>query len=297
MPPKKGKGKGKGKGKKPEGESGPVELPEPTEKELLLKKELETLTDELASLKKKVEELRGENEWLQQEAQQTRIESHEYMSYMAKKAHKRQSTIVTLSDQNQQEIRNIQEEVEKMLKEFEEKKHELQDVLMAREAELAKTRKELEELDDFKKLQQEQVNKIRELEKEVLRMRGQHTETIQKLKTQFLTEKKHFQADSESRIQIVARQANKEAMHCLGEHTTKIKDENRKLRHELLNLIHRSRALHGHKEELEKQQRDLIREQQYAADLKRLKGTRQHKVLKSFGMLDDEESPEKTASR
>lgn len=53
------------------------------------------------------------------------------------------------------------------------------------------------------------MNKIRELEKEVLRMRGQHTETIQKLKTQFLTEKKHFQADSESRIQIVARQANK----------------------------------------------------------------------------------------
>ena len=86
-------------------------------------------------------------------------------------------------------------------------------------------------------------------------------------------------------------------MHCLGEHTTRIKDENRKLRHELLNLIHRSRALHGHKEELEKQRRDLIREQQYAADLKRLKGTRQHKVLKSFGLLEEGENSEKPPTR
>ena len=47
---------------------------------------------------------------------------HEYMSYMSKKAHKRQSTIVTLSDQNQQEIRMIHEQKEQMLKEYDEKK-------------------------------------------------------------------------------------------------------------------------------------------------------------------------------
>ena len=44
------------------------------------------------------------------------------MSYMSKKAHKRQTTIVTLSDQNQQEIRMINEQKELMLQEYEDKK-------------------------------------------------------------------------------------------------------------------------------------------------------------------------------
>ena len=44
------------------------------------------------------------------------------MSYMSKKAHKRQTTIVTLSDQNQQEIRMINEQKEQMLQEYEDKK-------------------------------------------------------------------------------------------------------------------------------------------------------------------------------
>ena len=78
-------------------------------------------------------------------------------------------------------------------------------------------------------------------------------------------------------------------MHCLQEHTTRIKDENRDLRHELLKLIQKSRALNEHKMQLEAQHKELLREKQYAADLKRLHGTRQHKVLKTFGMLESTE--------
>ena len=44
------------------------------------------------------------------------------MSYMSKKAHKRQTTIVTLSDQNQQEIQMIKEQKEHMLEDYEDKK-------------------------------------------------------------------------------------------------------------------------------------------------------------------------------
>ena len=76
-------------------------------------------------------------------------------------------------------------------------------------------------------------------------------------------------------------------MHCLQEHTTRIKSENRELRQELLKLIQKSRALNEHKAQLEEQRRELVREQQYAADLKRLHTTRQHKVLKAFEMLEE----------
>ncbi len=90
------------------------------------------------------------------------------------------------------------------------------------------------------------------------------------------------------RYSCVARYTfSQEAMQCLNDHTLKIKLENRKLRHELLLLIRKSRALHEHKRHLEEQKQQLLLEQQYASDLKTLRHTRQHKVLKSFGMLDD----------
>lgn len=50
------------------------------------------------------------------------IFQHEYMSYMEKKTSKRQTTIITLSDHNKQEIRNILTEKEIMESEFDERK-------------------------------------------------------------------------------------------------------------------------------------------------------------------------------
>ena len=79
---------------------------------------------------------------------------------------------------------------------------------------------------------------------------------------------------------------------CLTDHTNKIKLENRQLRKELLELIRKTRALQQHKHELEDQRRQLIREQQYSGDLKKLRTTRQHKVFKSFGLLGEGEGEE-----
>ena len=75
-----------------------------------------------------------------------------------------------------------------------------------------------------------------------------------------------------------------EAMRCLNEHTTKIKLENRRLRHTLLNLIRKSRALNEQKIELEEQKKTLLREKQYAEDLKTIRSTRQHQVYKKLGL-------------
>jgi len=120
MPPKGKKGK---KGKKKGKDDGAAEpekpkTPVPTEKELLLKAELEKTNLQLEKAKDTVDELKKENEWLQSEAQKIRIESHEYMSYMEKKTSKRQTTIITLSDHNKQEIRNIQLQRQHMEEDF-----------------------------------------------------------------------------------------------------------------------------------------------------------------------------------
>ncbi|XP_052687716.1 coiled-coil domain-containing protein 166-like [Crassostrea angulata] len=297
MPPKKkGKGKGKkgkkgGKGDKDDGatDGGKVGTPEPSEKELLLQQELEKVTADLQSAKKRVEDLRKENEWLQQEGSRVRVESHEYMGYMEKKTTKRKTTIITLSDHNKEEIRNIDFQKQNMEEEFNQKKQALQNLLFEKQNILKKTTEELSELQEYKDLQTDQLDKIKELEKEVMVMRSKHSDTIQQLKSTFLAEKREYQQDSESRITALEKLANKEASQCLSDHTNRIKLENRRLRRELQELIHMTRVYQAHQRDLEEQRKQLLREQQYADDLKKLRSTRQHKVLKAFDMLDNGE--------
>ncbi|XP_033752539.1 coiled-coil domain-containing protein 166-like [Pecten maximus] len=297
MPPKKKGGKKgkKGKGGKDDDGDEPKQkpaTPEPTEKELILQQELVKVTSDLENARKKVEDLRKENDWLQQEANRVRNESHEYMSYMEKKTSKRQTTIITLSDHNKQQIRNILLEKEIMEKEFDERKQALEILLLEKHNSLKKTKDELADLTPLKTLQTEQLNKIKELEKEVMQMRTKHSETIQSLKSTFLRDKREFQSDSENRIATLQKKANKEAIQCLTEHTNAIKLENRNLRRELLELIKTTRAYQEHKRELEEQRKQLLREQQYAEDLKKLRNTRQHKVLKTFGLVTEGEPEE-----
>merc|ERR1711963_170340 len=289
MPPKGKKGK---KGKKKGKDDGAAEpekpkTPVPTEKELLLKAELEKTNLQLEKAKDTVDELKKENEWLQSEAQKIRIESHEYMSYMEKKTSKRQTTIITLSDHNKQEIRNIQLQRQNMEEEFDEKKKSLENLLLEKQHLLEKTNQELGDLQEYKDLQTDQLTKIRDLERQVQQMRAHHTERIQQMKADFLREKKEYQHDSDFRINSLEKKANKEAVQCLTEHTNKIKLENRGLRHELLSLIKTSRALNEHRTLLEDQKKQLLREQNYANDLKTLREARQKKSFKPLELQDE----------
>lgn len=72
------------------------------------------------------------------------------MSYMEKKTHKRQTTIVTLSDQNTKEIQDIRDQKEKMLAAYEEKKAKLRAIMLEKEAALSKTKQELDDLAEYK---------------------------------------------------------------------------------------------------------------------------------------------------
>jgi len=216
---------------------------------------------------------------LQQEAQQTRIESHEYMSYMAKRTHKRQTTIISLSDQNEQQLQKIKHEKEVMLQEYDEKKSILKKELLDKENLLAKARDEFEDLAEYRNLRDEQLKQIKQLEREVLRMRGKHSDTIQQLKAQFLQEKTDYTNESQDKIDNLTQEANKKAVKCLNEHASNIKLENRALRAELLELINKSRVLNSHKKELEEQRKELLREKQYSEDIHRLRGQRQKQTI------------------
>lgn len=57
-------------------------------------------------------------------------------------------------------------------------------------------------------LQRDQKAEIARLEQEVHTMRGKHSEAIQKLKSQFLREKRTYQKESDEKIQEMAQQAS-----------------------------------------------------------------------------------------
>ena len=61
----------------------------------------------------------------------------------------------------------------------------------------------------FQNLQKEQMTTIKDLEREVMAMRGKHSDAIQQLKTKFLNEKREYQHDSDNKITALAKQANK----------------------------------------------------------------------------------------
>ncbi|XP_028395123.1 coiled-coil domain-containing protein 166-like [Dendronephthya gigantea] len=282
MPPKK-KGKAKKGNANAEGDDDRADS-KPTEREILLSQQLEAITEELKEVKRNVDELRKENEWLQEEAQNTRRESHEYMAYMSRKTQKRQSAIVSLNDNNQSELSKIQKQKEEMIAYYEELKNELKDQMLEKETELSTARKELTELEQYQHLQHDQEAEIKSLEDEVQQMRAKHSESIQKLKAQFLREKKQFQDQSDARIETMTKEANQEAKQSMITHTQCVKEENQKLRKELLALIRRTRGLHEKRQQLEEQHKTLKRDLQYGKDLSRIQGTRQNRLYKSFGI-------------
>jgi len=288
MPPKAGKGKKKSATPEKDVEPPPVEIPQPTEREVLLKAQLESITSELRDTRSQVEELKHENDFLQQEAQQIRVETHEYLTYVSKKSQKRQAAVISLSDRNTEKIQEIQTKKEEAINDYAKEREELSEVILKKEAELTNIRNELSDLHEYQVLQEEQEAEISALEKRMSEMRVKHNEAVQKLKGKFLEEKNSFQKEAEDELKVKSKEAKKDAQQCLHDHTIKIKFENRALRKELLELIQKTRALHNHKLELEEQRKILIREQEYAKDLQKRRQYRFDNMLESHGVELDE---------
>lgn len=275
MPPKK-----KDKAKK-EGEEAPKENPEDRDldKETVLKETLDRLTNELEEAKKRVISLKEDNEWLEQESVRITEESHEYMNFMSRKANMRQNSIITLSDQNKQEIENLKIQKDELIKEFEAKKQAIQNNLIQKQNMLNKVKAEIEEMSEYKELKQSQQDEIAQLENNIIEVRKEQTKVISKLRSEFIKEKFEHKREADHKIATIVKAANKEARECLSENTLKIKQENQRLRSELLELINTTKDLKAHKQNLEKKKLDLLKEINYAEDLKKVRSTQQDRMI------------------
>ncbi|XP_071779219.1 coiled-coil domain-containing protein 166 [Centroberyx gerrardi] len=262
-----------------------------------LQKEYDKMTDTLNKLKRRREELLRENDFLQNEANQTCLESQAYMSYLSKQTQKCQSLIVTLSEQNQQELEALKKQREKTLAEYQEQANEVSRLIQEKEGELAMLNTKTSQLGEFKDLKQQQLGRIAELEKEVARMRRQHLDSLRGLKAGFLSEKQRYESQAKHRVQAEALAANREASDFLQSYTRTVSEENQRLRAELQQLIQRTDALKTRQCLLQAQRQELLLDRECATTFKRLCiSKKQSKDQKHFRTQSEDQKHPKTPS-
>ncbi|XP_078260666.1 coiled-coil domain-containing protein 166 [Rhinoraja longicauda] len=248
-----------------------VVLANTTDRIVTLQNEYDEIVTELKQLKLKIYQLRQENEFLEKEAQQTRLETQEYIQQMAKRSEKTQNQIISLSDQNQKQLDEIRKAKEKIMAEFEARKQGLNMTQIEKETELLQINKDIESLNEYKELREMQLARIKELDEQVMVARAQHSQNLHNLKTNFNKEKNDYQHNARRMVKMLEKEANKEAVTCLIQHIEAVKDENLDLRELLVCLIRRSRVLREQQLELEEQQSQVLREREYCSKLRTLR--------------------------
>ncbi|XP_040522017.1 coiled-coil domain-containing protein 166 [Gallus gallus] len=237
------------------------------ERNSYLQKEYEILTGHMNTYMGRVERFLQENKFLEEEAKRNRKESNIYLSYLAKHSQRCQNLIITLNEQNEANLSQVQKEKEQLISQYTEKEKEVRNCLVEVEAKYSLMNSEVEDLQPFKDLQVEQTKKIKELEKELLVTKIHHSEEMHKIKSRFLQAKADREEDSRQQILALTKRAEEAAIQSLIQHIKQVKAENRHLRQELLRLIQCSKVLKEMQVELREQQQQLLREKHCTQDM------------------------------
>ncbi|NXP48159.1 CC166 protein, partial [Heliornis fulica] len=264
------------------------------ERKSYLQKEYKILTDHVNRYIERLQYFLQENSFLEKEIQRNQEESNAYLSYITKHSQKCQNLIITLSDQNRADLSEVRTQKEKLIAHYTEKEKEVRSFLMDMETKYSTMNKEVEDLQAFScpSVQLEQMKKIKELEKELLVTKTQHSDEIRKIKIRFLQAKADCEADYHQKIQVLSKRAEAAAVQWLIQHIKQVKAENCHLRQELLRLIQYSKTLKETKVQLREQQQQLLRENQYAQDMARMHHClHQHKAHDANGETNGCHSP------
>ncbi|XP_055055369.2 coiled-coil domain-containing protein 166 isoform X1 [Misgurnus anguillicaudatus] len=230
---------------------------------LVLQQEHDALTDNLNALKIRLEQLRRENEFLQNEADKTSMESKEYITYLSKRAEKRQNAKVTLSTQSHLELEELKRQRQKMQEEHEKQTNELKRKIMQKENDLALLNKEITDLKELKTLQQQQTYRIAELEKELTAMQCHHSESMVAHKADLLKDKRNYEQQAKDKLQNLNTSTISESSRCLMTHIKNVFEENQHLSKTLKQLVQSYHDLYKQQDLLQTKRQQLLLERDY----------------------------------
>ncbi|KAM6125761.1 coiled-coil domain-containing protein 166 [Pterocles gutturalis] len=264
------------------------------ERKSYLQKEYQILTEHMNTYMGRLEHFLQENKFLEKEAQRNQEESNTYLSYIKKHRQKCQNLIITLNDQNHTDLSQVREEKEQLISQYAEKEKEVRSHLTNMETKYSLMNQEVEDLEPLKyqSVQLEQTKKIKELEKELLVTKIQHSEQMHKIKSRFVQAKADCEMNCHQKIELLTKRAEEAAIQALIQHIRQVKAENWHLRWELRRLIQHSKILKETKVRLREQQEQLLRENQYIQDMAHTRHRlHQHEAHSANGKTYSSHSP------
>ncbi|XP_047672270.1 mRNA export factor GLE1-like isoform X2 [Tachysurus fulvidraco] len=256
---------------------------------------LESLTETRNNLRRTVEQLRCDNLLLQNEVDRIRMETQECLSYMSKLTQKHQDESVGLSDLRQEKLEELNKKREEMVEKHNEQVNALKNKILEKESELAQLKLESAELGDMKSLRQQQLDRIAELEQEVVSAHCRYSETLNTLKANSFIEKEQHKAASKVTVREYTLKANKEASVSLLSYIQQVFEENHRLHEELQQLIQRAQTLRHHDQLLQKQRRQLLMEKKFGQELQCVRiskaqgASAQESLIKTDSSLDNKQ--------
>ncbi|KAK2095182.1 hypothetical protein P7K49_026598 [Saguinus oedipus] len=233
-----------------------------SERAQYLQREYALLSEQLEACEDRVDQVLQENAFLDREALRLREENRLYASYVSARAQRSANAIVRLDEQNRVDLAQIHWQRAELASLYHGREDRVRAQLLEMEARAAQMARQV--------LQLEQLARIRALERELLHMRVEHTQLLHRVKRRFLEDKAAFEREARQRLQSLARRAEREAARALVVHTQAIKADSRRLRQELLRLLHRTQLLHDTRRQLLEQREQLRREHEDTRDLARV---------------------------
>ncbi|NXR18970.1 CC166 protein, partial [Cinclus mexicanus] len=240
------------------------------ERKLYLQEECRTLTQHLDTYLGRAEQLLQGNKRLEKEAQGTQEQSQSYLSCGAKLSQDPLGMVITLNEQNCQDLAQIQAQKEELVPQYAGKEQEVRSALKDTEAEASLLDMELGELEPYKEQKVWAEQKVKALEKELRVTRIRCAEETHAIRSRFLQEKVDCEQEFQQRMQELTWGAEEVALQALIQHVEQVKAENRLLRQELLGLLQHCQLLRDTKIQLHDQQEQLLRESQCAQRAARL---------------------------
>ncbi|KAK2860273.1 hypothetical protein Q7C36_004439 [Tachysurus vachellii] len=266
MAPKKKK-----QSKEPGGSEKEKDMEKRAEREAQLQTQLDSLTETRNNLRRTVQQLRSDNVLLRIEVDQIRMETEEFKTYMSKLMQKRHNESVALSDLRQQKLEELNKMREEMVEKHNEQVNALKKKILEKENELGQLKLESAELGDIKSLRQQQLDRIAELEQEVVSEHCRYSEILNALKANSFRKKEQHKAASKVTVREFALKATREASVSLLSHMQQESEENLRLDEELQQLKQRAQILCRHHHLLQKQRRQLLMEKKFGQELQCLR--------------------------
>ncbi|NXS03856.1 CC166 protein, partial [Oxylabes madagascariensis] len=234
------------------------------ERKLFLQEECSILTQHLDTYLGRAEQLLHGSKRLEKEAQATQQQSQSYLACAAKLRQDPPHMIITLNDQNRQDLAQIQAQKDELLPRYAGKEQEVRSALKDTEAEASLLDTELQELEPYKEQKVQAEQKVKALEKELRVTRIRCAEETHAVRSRFLQQKADCEQEFQQRMQELTWGAEEVALRALIQHAEQVKAENRLLRQELLGRLQHCQLLRDAKTQLQDQQEQLLRENQCA---------------------------------